>query len=49
MLNSLLHVFLGGGGGLTGWNGDWDADPWDAVLGSATVYGYETSRTPVHG
>ena len=33
---------------LTGWHGYRDADPWDAVLGSATVYGYETSWTPVH-
>lgn len=35
-------------GGLTGWNGNWNADSRDAVLGTATVYGYETCWTPVH-
>lgn len=33
---------------LTGWHGYRDANPRDAVLGSATVYGYETGWTPVH-
>lgn len=30
------------------WDGYWDADSWDGLFGSATVYGYETCRTPIH-